>query len=246
LKNSTRNWLAHTRRAPNDLPLGFELPRPISVTFIPAKVFDNPALLWVNPGLSRLAAVAAADRRYQYGLNDQSIFAGPEVRIVSLQRGVNCEPEFWGRILSIALGSVPEPAMSRVHEMAGQAREEEEIRLSRGTFSMCFRPPVYRHDGALPSSPSGWDREFESGLLQRGVGCEPAWSRPPRPITATSACRRSERPSRPGASDRSGGDGAPVAAVRSSQVQTSIPSSGRSRRRCRAHARRGDPRRHGS
>jgi hypothetical protein len=28
---------------------GFELPRPISVTFIPAKVFDNPALLRVNP-----------------------------------------------------------------------------------------------------------------------------------------------------------------------------------------------------
>jgi predicted phage terminase large subunit-like protein len=34
---------------PRDLPPGFELPRPISVTFIPAKVFDNPALLRVNP-----------------------------------------------------------------------------------------------------------------------------------------------------------------------------------------------------
>jgi predicted phage terminase large subunit-like protein len=32
-----------------DLPPGFELPRPISVTFIPATVFDNPALLRVNP-----------------------------------------------------------------------------------------------------------------------------------------------------------------------------------------------------
>jgi predicted phage terminase large subunit-like protein len=34
---------------PADLPPDFELPRPISVTFIPAKVFDNPALLRVNP-----------------------------------------------------------------------------------------------------------------------------------------------------------------------------------------------------
>jgi len=32
-----------------DLPPGFEVPRPISVTFIPASVFDNPALLQVNP-----------------------------------------------------------------------------------------------------------------------------------------------------------------------------------------------------
>jgi Terminase large subunit, T4likevirus-type, N-terminal len=32
-----------------DLPPGFEPPRPISVAFIPATVFDNPALLRVNP-----------------------------------------------------------------------------------------------------------------------------------------------------------------------------------------------------
>ena len=34
---------------PQDLPPGFEPPRPISVTFISATVFDNPALLRVNP-----------------------------------------------------------------------------------------------------------------------------------------------------------------------------------------------------
>src|ERR1700756_3520210 len=34
---------------PGDLPTGADPPRPISVTFIPAKVFDNPALLQVNP-----------------------------------------------------------------------------------------------------------------------------------------------------------------------------------------------------
>jgi predicted phage terminase large subunit-like protein len=34
---------------PADLPLGVDPPRPISVTFIPASVFDNPALLQVNP-----------------------------------------------------------------------------------------------------------------------------------------------------------------------------------------------------
>ena len=34
---------------PADLPPGIEPPRPISVTFIPATVFDNPALLQVNP-----------------------------------------------------------------------------------------------------------------------------------------------------------------------------------------------------
>jgi hypothetical protein len=32
-----------------DLPSGFDAPRPISVTFIPASVFDNPALLQVKP-----------------------------------------------------------------------------------------------------------------------------------------------------------------------------------------------------
>ena len=32
-----------------DLPLGIEPPRPISVTSIPATVFDNPAVLQVNP-----------------------------------------------------------------------------------------------------------------------------------------------------------------------------------------------------
>src|SRR6267378_2057417 len=34
---------------PEALPPGVDPPRPISVTFIPAKVFDNPALLQVNP-----------------------------------------------------------------------------------------------------------------------------------------------------------------------------------------------------
>src|SRR5439155_18185208 len=34
---------------PQDLPPGIAPPRPISVTFIPATVFDNPALLRVNP-----------------------------------------------------------------------------------------------------------------------------------------------------------------------------------------------------
>jgi hypothetical protein len=32
-----------------DLPPGIDPPRPISVTFIPATVFDNPALLQINP-----------------------------------------------------------------------------------------------------------------------------------------------------------------------------------------------------
>src|SRR3984893_16579540 len=34
---------------PGDLPPGIAPPRPISVTFIPARVFDNPVLLQVNP-----------------------------------------------------------------------------------------------------------------------------------------------------------------------------------------------------
>ena len=41
--------LLHHLPRPEELPPGFERPRPISVTFIPAKVFDNPALLRVNP-----------------------------------------------------------------------------------------------------------------------------------------------------------------------------------------------------
>ena len=34
---------------PQDLPPDVDPPRPISVAFIPAKVFDNPALLQANP-----------------------------------------------------------------------------------------------------------------------------------------------------------------------------------------------------
>jgi hypothetical protein len=41
---------------PEDLPPGIDPPRPISVTFIPAKVFDNPVLLRVNP-LLRTAGI---------------------------------------------------------------------------------------------------------------------------------------------------------------------------------------------
>jgi hypothetical protein len=43
-----KELLQHLPR-PEELPPGFEAPRPISVTFIPATVFDNPALLRVNP-----------------------------------------------------------------------------------------------------------------------------------------------------------------------------------------------------
>ena len=41
--------LAEYLPRPRDLPAGIDLPRPISVTFIPATVFDNAALLQVNP-----------------------------------------------------------------------------------------------------------------------------------------------------------------------------------------------------
>jgi hypothetical protein len=41
--------LGATRAAAGDPSAGVDPPRPISVTFIPASVFDNPALLQVNP-----------------------------------------------------------------------------------------------------------------------------------------------------------------------------------------------------
>ena len=53
-----------------DLPPGFELPRPISVTFIPAKVFDNPALLRVNPDyLAWLLSLPLLERERLLGGN---------------------------------------------------------------------------------------------------------------------------------------------------------------------------------
>src|ERR1700758_4277322 len=54
---------------PEDLPPGVDLPRPISVTFIPAKVFDNPALLQVNPEyLASLLSLPSLEReRLLYG-----------------------------------------------------------------------------------------------------------------------------------------------------------------------------------
>jgi hypothetical protein len=41
--------LMQQMKLPQDLPPAADPPRPISVTFIPAKVFDNPPLLRVNP-----------------------------------------------------------------------------------------------------------------------------------------------------------------------------------------------------
>ena len=43
--------MQHLPQAEDLLP-GIDPPRPISVTFIPAKVFDNPVLLRVNPEYS--------------------------------------------------------------------------------------------------------------------------------------------------------------------------------------------------
>jgi predicted phage terminase large subunit-like protein len=48
---------------PEDLPPGVDPLRPISVTFIPAKVFDNPALLRVNPEyLASLRSLPSLER----------------------------------------------------------------------------------------------------------------------------------------------------------------------------------------
>jgi len=53
-----------------DLPTGIEPPRPISVTFIPATVFDNPALLRVNPEyLAWLLSLPTLERERLLGGN---------------------------------------------------------------------------------------------------------------------------------------------------------------------------------
>jgi terminase large subunit-like protein len=51
-----------------DLPPGFDLPQPISVTFIPAGVFDNRALLQVNPEyLTNLLSLPLLERERLLG-----------------------------------------------------------------------------------------------------------------------------------------------------------------------------------
>jgi len=53
-----------------DLPPGVDPPRPISVTFVPAKVFDNPALLRINPEyLAWLLALPLLERERLLGGN---------------------------------------------------------------------------------------------------------------------------------------------------------------------------------
>jgi predicted phage terminase large subunit-like protein len=53
-----------------DLPPGIEPPKPISVTFIPATVFDNPALLRVNPEyLAWLLSLPTLERERLLGGN---------------------------------------------------------------------------------------------------------------------------------------------------------------------------------
>jgi predicted phage terminase large subunit-like protein len=55
---------------PGDLPPDVDPPRPISVTFIPANVFDNPALLRVNPEyLSWLLSLPLLERERLLGGN---------------------------------------------------------------------------------------------------------------------------------------------------------------------------------
>jgi predicted phage terminase large subunit-like protein len=55
---------------PLDLPPGVEPPRPMSVTFIPAKVSDNPALLQANPEyLARLLSLPLLERERLLGGN---------------------------------------------------------------------------------------------------------------------------------------------------------------------------------
>ena len=69
---------------------------------------------------------------------------------------------------------------------------------------------------------------------RRSPACREPRLRDRQHARGTSACRRSGRPSRPDAIDRSG-EGGPAARWRS-PVRTSAPAPGRFRRRCRAHA----------
>jgi predicted phage terminase large subunit-like protein len=62
--------LARSHPGAADLPPGVEPPRPISVTFVPATVFDNPALLRVNPEyLAWLLSLPTLERERLLGGN---------------------------------------------------------------------------------------------------------------------------------------------------------------------------------
>lgn len=57
----------------------------------------------------------------------------------------------------------------RFHGMAGRTGEAEVNGLNGGTFNVGLNPYIT----LFARSPSGWDRELESGFLQREVTCEP-------------------------------------------------------------------------
>ena len=62
--------LVHELPRPEDLPPDLDPPQPISVTFIPATVFDNPALLQVNPEyLAYLLSLPLLERERLLGGN---------------------------------------------------------------------------------------------------------------------------------------------------------------------------------
>jgi predicted phage terminase large subunit-like protein len=62
--------LARNHSGAADLPAGIEPPRPISVTFVPTTVFDNPALLRVNPEyLAWLLSLPTLERERLLGGN---------------------------------------------------------------------------------------------------------------------------------------------------------------------------------
>ena len=62
--------MQHELPRPEELPPDLDPPQPISVTFIPATVFDNPALLQVNPEyLAYLLSLPLLERERLLGGN---------------------------------------------------------------------------------------------------------------------------------------------------------------------------------
>jgi hypothetical protein len=92
---------------PEDLPPDVNLPRPISVTFIPATVFDNPALLQVNPKyfawLCHCRSSSASGYWAEIGRSGRP--PGP----ISSGSGVSSSTKFQRTSTSSAIGISPPP-----------------------------------------------------------------------------------------------------------------------------------------
>ena len=190
---------------PGDLPPGVELPRPISVTFMPAMVFDNPALLQVNPEYyAWLLSLPVLERERLLGGNWK---IRPAAGLYSSGSGVPSSTKCRRTWASSVIGISPRPKRpSSTTPIGRSASSSAAIRTAAiGSSTWCGGGPTQamsRDCWSIPPqrtgnrSASGSARiRGRPGRARRFSWCAPSaaspWRRRPRVATSSRGSGRS-------------------------------------------------------